>query len=1005
MSKSFQEIVEIFNPKKSLDKNMNSKVVNNKNGFNDKTPRMIINKVSDNKNNEKRIVPTFNKSYSNVGIEVPSKRERQETILLAIKNNFNPGQNDKKESFEINKIQKNEPKNINKSEKKIDDFLLIDKNNLLNVKVESKEKDTMIKLNHLNDVNNFKEEDFKIRRYDKNNVNKIGKKSFKLRYIKNKLTSKNNFPLNKEQDNNLDKNRILRKYKTNFILTVEKSILSFNIKNFKDSYEILKNSDIIKNIAEYGEILLVVSGFDKFLVGEFLAKQKYPNDKKEVLNNFIESINMKISENSFLDSLRFLFSRLILPKDANLILEIMDKFSVNFFDVNKEDEKFVETFKSSDKIYLLVSTILALNTMFTRKYIKIKNVIKKEEFIKMNGELSKDFLEKLYDELKKNPISMADDYNELIYKKLASFIKDDNRKDKKEDKEKLSSQLEFKLNNSNIEEKSKENVNMANHKSFENENKNSIGEETIDDEDDDNFNLKLNLDNLKEEDKIILNTPQKLYKITGTKKSDLREYVLSDDFTKIYYLKKPKKYLFISKLEKVFNGSDHNHNSNIKKYLKGHPSEEAFKGNFVSLIFQKKQLDLMSDDLDSVLKWYKAIKNLLDLYGNNNKKITNITNIDKFESEIRELTQNIWNIVVNKWSIYGTYLIMKLMERNKFTYFVTKESHSLDYITKLSYKNTKSFLKSVDVKITKEKGIEYNDFINLYYIGLPNSLRKSIWSILIGNPCGINESTYMHVKKKIQKINFKDLDLKNPDNKVYSSDNLSNKIIKDIIEVNNLFFKEEQNKEINKNLLMTKIFNIARSFFIFREDISYNKSFISIIYLLILVFDNEAETFSNLVNLICSNIFPIFIGDENELKIYTEFFNDLFEKYLPKIAYHFNKMEITPELYLIPWFEELFTRTFNLNILYHIFDIFLLNGEYILFQTALSIIKSLEDELTNLTINEALQTLQRIPDNISETYFMNTMINFPKIKLEVSAWKSQNDLTIQKSKLFINISI
>ena len=159
------------------------------------------------------------------------------------------------------------------------------------------------------------------------------------------------------------------------------------------------------------------------------------------------------------------------------------------------------------------------------------------------------------------------------------------------------------------------------------------------------------------------------------------------------------------------------------------------------------------------------------------------------------------------------------------------------------------------------------------------------------------------------------------------------------------------------------------------------------------------------MNLICSNIFPIFIGDENELKIYTEFFNDLFEKYLPKIAYHFNKMEITPELYLIPWFEELFTRTFNLNILYHIFDIFLLNGEYILFQTALSIIKSLEDELTNLTINEALQTLQRIPDNISETYFMNTMINFPKIKLEVSAWKSQNDLTIQKSKLFINISI
>ena len=61
--------------------------------------------------------------------------------------------------------------------------------------------------------------------------------------------------------------------------------MSFNIKNFKDSYEVLKNSEIIKNVKEYGEFLLVVSGFDKFLIGEFLAKQKYPNDKKEVLNN------------------------------------------------------------------------------------------------------------------------------------------------------------------------------------------------------------------------------------------------------------------------------------------------------------------------------------------------------------------------------------------------------------------------------------------------------------------------------------------------------------------------------------------------------------------------------------------------------------------------------------------------------------------------------------------------------------------------------------------------
>ena len=119
------------------------------------------------------------------------------------------------------------------------------------------------------------------------------------------------------------------------------------------------------------------------MIGEFLAKQQFPNDKKLVLKNFkINEYEKK--ETKFIDFLRFLFSRLFLPKDANLILEIMDQFSINYFETNKNSEGFVDIFKSSDKVYLLVSTILALNKMFTRKDIKIKKCNKK-----------------LYDELKK----------------------------------------------------------------------------------------------------------------------------------------------------------------------------------------------------------------------------------------------------------------------------------------------------------------------------------------------------------------------------------------------------------------------------------------------------------------------------------------------------------------------------------------------------------------------------------------------------------------------------
>ena len=865
-----------------------------------------------------------------------------------------------------------------------------------------KEKEKESKLEILDDdVYTFNEKDFNKRRYDKNNV-ESGKKFFKLRFLKTKLdTINNNLNImsnnNKKKDEsqlNVEKERYLRQYNSDFILTLEKSILSFNVKNYKDSYETLKNSLIIKSIKEYGEFLLVVGGFDKFLIGEFLAKQKYPNDKKDVLNNFIESINMKYPDISFLDCLRFLFTRLNLPKDANLILEIMDKFSVNYFEVNKINQEFIDIFKSSDKIYLLVSTILALNTMFTRKDIKIKNVIKKDEFIKMNADILKDYLDKLYDELKKNPISVTlDDTIELIYKKLASLTGEGGtNKAEKNNTKNLKANTSDKNNNIKNEDKSEENNNSSNKL---NEKLIKIDSDKINDDEDYYIN------NLKEEDKTILKTPQKLYRINKGKKSDIREYVFTDNLTKLYYKAKPKKLLDISKLLDVFNGSEHSHNSDILKYLKSNPDEEPFSVNFVSLIFESEQLDLMSDNLDSAMKWYKAVKNLNVLSKIRNKPSNENKIISQFETEIKELINNIWEFILNKWNIYGGYLTIKLMERNIYTNNASLKITNQFEIKKFSDKNKKSFLKSIEAKLSKEKEIDYSDFINLYYIGLPNQTRKNLWQILIGNSCGITKNTYEIYKRKIPSINFKNINAnKNTVDKIYSNDNTSKQIIQEIIKITVIFSEEIAKKNLDKNDMMNKVYNISRSFCIFRQDLTFNKNIISIIYTLLFIFEEEEDTFIYIINLICSNLFSIFIGDENEIKAYSNFFNSLLKKYIPKISNLFEKMEITPELYLIPWLEEFYTKTFNLNILNHIFDLFLINGEYILFQTGLSIIKLLEDELANSTINEIFKSLKRISNDINEIDFMYIFQSFDKVKKDVAEWKAENEIAKQKSKLF-----
>lgn len=879
------------------------------------------------------------------------------------------------------------------------------------------ESEGMFKLQSIQDAFEFNEDYYGERRYEKENI-ESGKKYFRLRFIKNKINleeKKVEGENNEQKEQSIDKERILRKYNSEFLLTVEKSILSFNLKKYKESYEFLELSGIIKNVAEYGEFLLVVSGFDKFLVGEFLAKQKFPNDKKEVLNSFIESINMDNEKVKFLECLRFLFSRLILPKDANLILEIMDKFSVTYFEINKHDKKFVSIFKSSDKIYLLVSTILALNTMFTRKDIKIKNVIKKDEFIKMNVDISQDFIDKLYEELKKNPISMSDDYNESVYRNLAPLVKEDEgNKNGGGRISRISNPIEENRDsNLSTEEKQEETNNNSSNINInknEKQSKDIIVEEQIHEEDKNveefsnndskkeldkkEFSLNKNLKEFTEEDKKILKTPHKFYKISGTNKSNQREYLVNEDLTKLYCSQKPKKQISLSNLTNVYNGINHNFNSNIKKFLKSNPSEEQFSGNFISLVFgtERKQLDLMSDDLESALLWFKAIKSLL----NSNDKGTKKENANSFENSVKQEIKKIWTIIINNWDFYGKYLLSKLMERNRqIIHKEEKPNNNIDQ-KNISFKQIETFLKSINAKISKVKEIESNEFSNFYSLGIPENIRKNIWQILIGNPYVIYENSYEHIKKQIVKIDFNNIDLNNITNNNFCQDYISNNIINDIFEIKDYFFAQKSDVKLDKNSIMAKVYNISRGFFIFRPDIPFNKSIISITFLLLFVFEDETRTFINVVNLICSNILKILIGDKKEIKLSCRFFQTLLAKYLPKIEKHFSKLEITPQLYMIPWFEELFSRTIDYKLLSHIIDLYLINGEYVLYQTSLTILKSFEEDLISLTINDIFKILQKFPENATESFFIYRMRNFSSVKKDFFEWKIQNEIDSQK---------
>ena len=462
-----------------------------------------------------------------------------------------------------------------------------------------------------------KEEEFGIYNKNSNKYNKStiekGKNNFKKRYVENKIQeikssirrlsitrklkiSEDSYKKQKELSSlkhieMFDRRGEEIKCNIEFLLILEKVILSFNKKKFIESNGYLRDSGITQNDSEFGEFLFVVDGFDKAILGEFLAKDKKPNDKKEVVISFVNSIDMNFKDHGLLDCLSFLLSRITVPKDANLLLEIVNVFSLIFYQANRDESKFSEIFKNSNDIYLLISTILALNTMFTRKDIKNMNVIKKEEFIKMNGNIKEDYLIEIYDELKSKPfsLSISGGYNEEIYRKLATLTK---VKEKTDLNTINLNNFKNKIipNNQNLENDDRNasrSINVNNSKLIQNigiinSNLNIKNEKFMEDEYYEMVQNYLDLDvsgkvlrnnydrkqsfiansnNFSIDDKNLLSKINKFNLITGSSDGQVVNFIAFDDYKKLAYgkgieqnQKSYKKYIEINQINGIYNG-------------------------------------------------------------------------------------------------------------------------------------------------------------------------------------------------------------------------------------------------------------------------------------------------------------------------------------------------------------------------------------------------------------------------------------------------------------------
>eukprot|EP00066_Takifugu_rubripes_P012039 XP_011601305.1 PREDICTED: TBC1 domain family member 12-like isoform X1 [Takifugu rubripes] len=264
----------------------------------------------------------------------------------------------------------------------------------------------------------------------------------------------------------------------------------------------------------------------------------------------------------------------------------------------------------------------------------------------------------------------------------------------------------------------------------------------------------------------------------------------------------------------------------------------------------------------------------------------------------------------------------------------------------------------------------------LWWQGLPPSVRGRVWSLAIGNELNITAELYeIFLSRAKEKW------------RSYSETSSVNDSEKEAVSA--------ADRESSLDLIKLDISRTFPSLFIFqkggpyhdllhsvlgaytcyRPDIGYvqGMSFIAAVLILNL---EEAEafiTFANLLNKPCQMVF--FRVDHEMMLKYFEAFEVFFQENLPQLFSHFQSNNLTPDLYLIDWIFTLYSKSLPLDVACRVWDVFCRDGEESLFRTALGILRLFEDVLLQMDFIHIAQFLSRLPDDLQSHTLFTAMAN------------------------------
>ncbi|XP_052533124.1 TBC1 domain family member 12 isoform X2 [Tympanuchus pallidicinctus] len=254
----------------------------------------------------------------------------------------------------------------------------------------------------------------------------------------------------------------------------------------------------------------------------------------------------------------------------------------------------------------------------------------------------------------------------------------------------------------------------------------------------------------------------------------------------------------------------------------------------------------------------------------------------------------------------------------------------------------------------------------LWWQGLPPSVRGKVWSLAVGNELNITPELY-EIFLSRAKERWKSFSETNSENDVEDvSASVADR------EASLELIKLDISRTFPSLYIFQKggpyhdlLHSVLGAYTCYRPDVGYvqGMSFIAAVLILNLEEADAFIAFANLLNKPCQLAF--FRVDHSMMLKYFAAFEVFFEENLPKLFLHFKSYSLTPDIYLIDWIFTLYSKSLPLDLACRVWDVFCRDGEEFLFRTGLGILRLYEDILLQMDFIHIAQFLTKLPEDIT----------------------------------------